>query len=225
MNESEKLPGAIASLHGEKGISKIIVVNGGSSDGTREIAKQLGLKLIGSERGRGHQINTGVLHCHGDIILVLHGDCRIQAGTLQRILTALNENPQHIGGATGMDCESDTFVNRTLAFLNNGRGRFVGISFGDQAQFFRKEAVDLMGGYPDQMLMEDVELSIRMKENALTLCVPHGVVVSERRWVKMGFWKNFMRVITFCLTYLVQRRLGWGDSRQENLYKRYYTRS
>ena len=225
LNESEKLPGAIASLHGEKGISKIIVVDGGSSDGTREIAKQLGVKVIGSERGRGHQINTGVHHCQGDIILVLHGDCRIQPGTLQRILTELNENPQHIGGATGMDYESDTFRNRILAFLNNGRARFVSISFGDQAQFFRKEAVDLMGGYPDQILMEDAELSMRMKENALTLFVPRGVVVSERRWLTMGFWNNFMRVITFCLTYLVQRRLVCGDSRRENFYKRYYTGS
>ena len=80
-----------------------------------------------------------------------------------------------------------------------------------------------MGGYPDQMLMEDVELSMRMKENGLTLFVPNGVAVSERRWIKMGFCKNFIRVVTLCLTYLVQRRLEMGDSARKDFYSRYYT--
>jgi rSAM/selenodomain-associated transferase 2 len=222
LNESQHIAGALGSLRDQSSVSEIMVVDGGSSDGTPDIAKRWGAKVIEAKKGRGRQIKVGVDHCHGDVILILHADCRIRESTLQRIREALNGKPECIGGSVGMRYQLESFSHRILALLNNGRARLTGISFGDQAQFFRKSALQLMGGYPDQMIMEDVELSMRMKENGLTRFIPGGVVVSERRWAKMGFFRNFTRVVTLCSTYLVQRRLEFGDAARRDLYTRYY---
>jgi len=212
------------ALGQETNLLETIVVDGGSMDKTRTMAAGLGACVITGERGRGFQIKKGIDQCHGDIILVLHADCRIRQGVFKRIKSALNGNPQYIGGALGMSYSPESFTNRFLARLNNGRARWAGIAFGDQGQFFRKEALGLTGGFPDQMLMEDVELSLRLKEKGLLCYISKGVTVSERRWAKIGFFKNFWQVVSLCLTYLVLRRLGLGNGKRNDFYNRYYGR-
>jgi len=210
------------ALGQETNLLETIVVDGGSMDKTRTMAAGLGACVITGERGRGFQIKKGIDQCHGDIILVLHADCRIRQGVFKRIKSALNGNPQYIGGALGMSYSPESFTNRFLARLNNGRARWAGIAFGDQGQFFQKEALGLTGGFPDQMLMEDVELSLRLKEKGLLCYISKGVTVSERRWAKIGFFKNFWQVVSLCLTYLVLRRLGLGNVKRKDFYDRYY---
>jgi GT2 family glycosyltransferase len=107
--------------------------------------------------------------------------------------------------------------------LNNLRAKWAGISFGDQGQFFRKEVLGTIGGFPDQMLMEDVELAMRLKENGAVCHVSKGIMVSHRRWYEMGFYENFKKVITLCSEYFVKRRLGLGDATREGFYNRYYS--
>ena len=75
------------------------------------------------------------------------------------------------------------------------------------------------------LLMEDVELSLRLKERGVICYIPSGIVVSHRRWEAMNFFANFIKVITLCFTYLVKRRLGLGDSRRKGFYERYYATS
>jgi glycosyltransferase involved in cell wall biosynthesis len=222
LNEAENISGALASLRGEAGLFETVVVDGGSSDGTRALARSLGARVIGGERGRGLQINTGVRQCRGDVILILHADCRIRTGALKRILTTLNDHPRCLGGAMGMRYDPTSFRNRILAWANNDRARWTGISFGDQGQFFRKEALALIGGYPDQMLMGDIELSMRIRERGLSCFMPDGIVVSQRRWEKMGFLKNCKRVLTLSSSYLIARRLKTGDPKRRDFYDRYY---
>jgi len=74
----------------------------------------------------------------------------------------------------------------------------------------------------DKRLLEDVELSLHFKEMGLPCYISKGVTVSERRWVRIGFFMNFQRVITLCLTYLAQRRLGLGNAKRKDFYDRYY---
>lgn len=224
LNERLHIRGALESVGNQSSVREIFVVDGGSSDGTQEIAGRWGVKVIETRIGRGHQISAGVDRTRGDVILTLHADCRIREGTLHRIRKALNGNPACVGGAVGMRYQARTWKHRALARVNNGRARLTGISFGDQAQFFRRNALESMGGYPDQMLMEDVELSMRMKKKGNTLFIPDGVVVSERRWSKRGFLGNIERVVTLCLTYLVQRRLEIGDAARSDFYARYYNK-
>jgi len=223
LNESKTISGALESIKEEEGVLETIVIDGGSSDGTVEIAGTLGAKVVESEMGRGLQIRAGVNQSQGDIVLILHADCRILHGTFERIINKLKQKPQCIGGSLGMCYKHKSFRNLLLSFLNNLRARWAGISFGDQGQFVRKEALDEIGGFPDQMLMEDVELAMRLKENGAVCHIPNGIMVSHRRWDEMGFYANFRKVVTLCSTYFIKRRLGLGDVRRESFYNRYYT--
>jgi len=223
LNEAETIGPCLDSLQREKAITETIVVDGGSSDGTREIAINKGYRVVSAKRGRGSQIKKGIRHCSGDVILVLHADCLICPSLPALVVRTLNENPQCIGGATGMEYLEGSWKNRFVSWLNNARARWTGISFGDQAQFFRRGALPLIDGFPDLMLMEDVELSMRLKEHGQLCFIPRGVVVSKRRWERLGFWSTGMGVVWRCSRYLVQRRLGIGDGRRRDLYERYYS--
>ncbi len=76
----------------------------------------------------------------------------------------------------------------------------------------------MSGGFPQQMLMEDVELLMRLKEHGSLCFLPNGVIVSTRRWKQTGFLPNFLKVIWLCLTYLLQRRLGLVDANAQSFY-------
>jgi len=222
LNESSNISGALESLQEQEALIEIIVVDGGSTDGTMDIAERMGTTIIRGPRGRGLQIYEGVIRCRGDVVLILHADCRIRPGVFQRIVEQLNRNSRALGGALGMDYDSNTFRTRFLSWLNNMRAKYIGIAFGDQGQFFRRKNVNIWGGYPAQMLMEDIELSIRLRA-AGTLCfLPRGVVVSQRRWEEKGFIRNFVRVVNLTLRYLIMRRLKRSESIAEDFYNRYY---
>jgi rSAM/selenodomain-associated transferase 2 len=223
LNESGNIARCLGVLEKERAIMETVVVDGGSTDETREIAQRMGYRVIKAGKGRGDQIKTGINYCKGDVILIVHADCLIRESIPSLILRALNEKPQWIGGATGMEYFHGSGKNRFIAWLNNVRARWTGISFGDQAQFFRREALPRIGGFPDLMLMEDVELSMRLKENGPLCFIPRGVVVSKRRWERRGFWATGGGVIWRCFSYLVQRRLGVGDGSRRDLYERYYS--
>ncbi len=223
LNESENLSGALGSIRSEKGLLESVVADGGSSDNTKEVADDLGAMVVESEKGRGLQIARGVNPCQGDIILILHADCRIVPGTFDQIIQALNNNPQCIGGSLGMHYNFNSFKTQLLSRLNNIRARWSGIAFGDQGQFFRKEALDTIGGFPEQMLMEDIELSFRLNEKGEICHLANGIVVSHRRWRDREFFSNFGKVASLCFVYLIKRRLGIGDKKRTEFYNRYYT--
>lgn len=222
LNEAKNISGAFESLKNETGILEIVVADGGSSDPTREMSKELGAVVVESKKGRGHQIRAGIDPCRGDVILVLHADCRVIPGTFERIKTALNQNSNLMGGSLGMSFPDPSPRNRFLAFLNNWRARWTGISFGDQGQFFRTAALDKINGFPHQMLMEDIELSLRLKEKGALCFLSKGIIVSQRRWDDTGFWPNFKKVIALSSAYLIKRRLGMGDEQRKDFYSRYY---
>lgn len=224
LNESENIGGCLENLQGEEDLMEAIVVDGGSTDGTRKIASGMGYRVLRAEKGRGNQIKTGISSCRGDVILILHSDCLIRRRIPTLILRELNGNPQCIGGAVGMEYSIGSIKKRFIAWLNNARARLTGISFGDQAQFLRREAVELMGGFPDLKLMEDVELSMRLKEHGVLCFIRKGVIVSDRRWSERGFWPTFGEVVWWCFSFLVQRRLGIGQSMIRRWYDLYYSR-
>jgi rSAM/selenodomain-associated transferase 2 len=222
LNEAHRIEAAIQSTQSASEVTEIIVVDGGSRDATKIKAQQAGGRVIAVSPGRGQQVRAGVALATGDVILVLHADTRLVDDAVKRMLQALEDYPSIAGGAFGMQFEAPAFRLSVVAWLNNTRARWCGISFGDQGQFFRRDALKKMGGFPDMMLMEDVELSIRMMRFGRPLFVRRGVQVSQRRWVRRGFTGNFWKVVTLFIRYLVERRVNGRAGIRTDYYRKYY---
>jgi hypothetical protein len=139
-----------------------------------------------------------------------------------KLIDTLKANPHVAGGACGMRFEKQSITMRIAAWLNNSRALFTGISFGDQAQFFRAETLDSMDGFPAIMLMEDVELSIRLKQIGKVLYFRNGILASGRRWRRVKFARNFLTVTWLFTRYLIERRLGKGEVLHQKYYEAYY---
>jgi rSAM/selenodomain-associated transferase 2 len=222
LNECSDIAGALDSITHQEVPLETIVVDGGSTDGTVDIAKDMGARVINGPRGRGVQIHKGIVRCRGDVILILHADCRIRPGVFQRVREQLNRNIHTPGGALGMEYDTVTRKTRFLSWLNNCRAKYIGIAFGDQCQFFRRGSIGAFGGYPAQMLMEDIELSMRLKAAGTVCFIPRGVVVSQRRWEEEGFIRNFVRVVVLSMSYLILRRFRRSEAIAQGFYTRYY---
>ena len=224
LNEAAAIAAAVESARLQPGVDEIVVVDGGSNDHTVAEARQAGAQVVTAPRGRGHQILTGIENTRAEVILVLHADSRLQPGTVQQMLEKLCRYDRAPGGAFKMRFDGHGRSGRWIARLNHLRTRWTGISFGDQGQFFRRAALETMGGYPRCMLMEDVELSLRMKRIGRPLYLPDGVQVSDRRWARQGVGGNVVTVIGLFVRYLVQRRLGGDLGDNSSFYRRYYRR-
>jgi rSAM/selenodomain-associated transferase 2 len=225
LNESRSLIRCLESLQNRTALNEIIVADGGSIDGTPALAAKLGARVVESPKGRGLQIRKGVESASGDVIVILHADCAVKSGVFKRILKKLESDPYTVGGAVGMQFERNNPKTLVIAFLNNLRMFLTGISFGDQAQFFRTEALAAAGGFPSMMLMEDVELSLRLKEVGMLVFLRKGILVSGRRWLGNGFTGNLMMVFHLFPRYLIERRFCRRNTLKRNYYDIYYSDS
>ena len=223
LNESGSLIRCLESLKNRTALNEIIVADGGSVDGTPALAAKMGARVVESPKGRGLQIRKGVESASGDVIVILHADCAAEKGVFKRILKNLESDPYAVGGAVGMQFERNNPKTKVIAFLNNLRTFLTGISFGDQAQFFRTEALAAAGGFPSMMLMEDVELSLRLKEVGRLVFLRKGILASGRRWLGNGFTGNLMTIFHLFPRYLIERRFCRSNTLKRNFYDIYYS--
>jgi len=224
LNEAERIGRLLVDLRDRPGIEEVIVSDGGSSDGTVAIARGLGAQVIAGDRGRGVQIRSAAAAARGDVLLILHADSLLERGATERLIAALNADREAAGGCFGMQFRDSNLSRAFIATLNNLRAFTTGISFGDQAQFVRAEAVRRIGGFPDLMLMEDVELSLRLKSVGGVVYLGPGVSVCGRRWQEGYLLSNLRTVIGLFFRYLFERRLG-VSSKEDRYYRRYYRNS
>ncbi|PKO64718.1 MAG: glycosyl transferase [Betaproteobacteria bacterium HGW-Betaproteobacteria-16] len=200
LNEAPGLPSLLRrlSLLKQQGC-EVLIVDGGSDDGCAEQARQMGFRVLSSSSGRARQMNLGAAHATGQVLLFLHADTALPEGatiTIQRAMR-LSGSPWGrfdvvIGGTHPM--------LSVVAKLMNLRSRWTGIATGDQAIFVTREAFDAVGGFPDQPLMEDIELSRRLLKRAHPACIADTVQTSGRRWERHGIWR----------TILLMWRLRWA---------------
>ena len=221
VNEAAHIEHCLSAIPGGAPVCEVIVADGGSTDETVGIARAKGARVIHSEKGRGIQIAAAAQAAQGDVLLIIHADSVLRAGAAERIIRALSAAPDAAGGCFGMAFEGGGLSTRWIARLNNLRAMVTGIAFGDQAQFVRSEALRRIGGMPALMLMEDVELSLRLKTAGRLVYLGQGVRASGRRWQQGSFRKNFWMVVGLFFRYLLKRRLSLNPD-ERRYYRKYY---
>jgi hypothetical protein len=222
LNEAENLRELGNELNKYKEfVAQWIVVDAGSSDDSLQIAEHLGaLVLSPGLRGRGPQISAGVEASQQDWIVVIHADTRLGPRFFEELQATIGRVPSLDGGAFSMIYRGEERLG-VLRFLNDLKTRWLGISFGDQCQFFHRGRLSKRGGFPKLALMEDLELSLMWKGGAVAYITSSHSSTSPRRWKTDGRLKNALLIIKLLLIYLIQRH--WAPPVDvTQLYRRYY---
>ena len=221
-NEAAHIARCLSAIPVGAPVCEVIVADGGSTDETVGIARAKGVRVIHSGKGRGIQIGAAAEAARGDILLILHADSVLRADAAKRILNTLSAAPDAAGGCFGMAFEGGGLVTRSIAWLNNLKAMTTGIAFGDQAQFARAEALRRIGGVPALMLMEDVELSLRLKRVGRVVYLGQGVRASGRRWRTGNSFRKVATILVLFVRFLVDRRLGRSQRADLEYYRKYY---
>lgn len=214
LNEADTLPPLIDSLQAEAGPLEIIVVDGGSSDGSVDIALGRGVRVEKSARGRGHQLAAGAELAGGEILLFLHADSVFPPQGLTAIRRHLSARPELLGGNFRLLFDGDRHFDRWLeGFYAWIRGK--GLYYGDSGIFVRHDAYRRLGGIRTIPLMEDYDLVQRMEADGATVCIQHPpLLTSSRRFSGRHPVAIFLGWVRIHLLY----RLGMSGFRLAELY-------
>ncbi len=225
LNEADNLPQLIAHVTTlQPAPQQVILVDGGSMDGSVTIAENLlkasletaqsaiDWQVVESAAGRARQMNTGAKLATGDVLLFLHADTQLPMDAINEVQEAML---QYDWGRFDVRLDSPHPLLKIVGIMINKRSRLVSIATGDQAIFIKKSVFERLGGYPDQPLMEDIELCKRLKKIARPACLHSKVTTSARRWQQHG---NFRTI--FLMWHL--RFDYWRGVAPDVLKQRYY---
>ncbi len=211
LNDAESLDLALGSTQDYTGV-ECIVVDGGSSDESAEVAQSRGVKVLHSPPGRARQMNAGAEVAEGRFLLFLHADTRLPEGFdghVRQILTGSGV----AAGAFQLQIDAPSARLRLIEKAANWRSRYLQMPYGDQAIFLRKELFREMGGFPDLPIMEDFQLICRLQGEGRIVIAPAAVVTSGRRWKKLGALRttllNQLMILGFYLGLEPARLARW----------------
>ena len=168
--------------------AELVLVDGGSDDATLPAATGLADQLLSAPRGRARQMNAGAARARAAVLLFLHADTVLPEGALAAIDKAIDEGARW--GRFDVSITGASAMFPLIAALMNRRSRWSGIATGDQAMFVRRDTFEQVGGFPDQPLMEDIELSLRLRRIGRPACLRPPVLTSGRRWERFGVWRT-----------------------------------
>jgi rSAM/selenodomain-associated transferase 2 len=192
LNEAASIADALTALAPLRARgAEVIVVDGGSRDRTIVVARPLADRVIAAPRGRGVQMNAGAASATGDVLLFLHADTRLPPDADRIVLAGLNASSRKWGRFDVRIAGRSPLLPLIAAFMN-WRSRATGIVTGDHAMFAARAAFAAAGGFPDIPLMEDIELSRRLKRTGRPLCLPARVTTSGRRWDEDGALRTIL---------------------------------
>ena len=195
LDEAAVLPATLAAAR-QPGVAEIIVVDGGSRDGTLAVARALADRVIEAPRGRAQQMNAGAAAACGDVLLFLHADTLLPPGYVQAVARVLAD-PAVVGGRFDVRLDAGGLAYRIIGRLISLRSRMTRVATGDQAIFVRRAAFERLGGYPPLPLMEDIALSRALKGAGRIACLAETVTTSARRWQQRGVVRTVL--LMWCL--------------------------
>jgi rSAM/selenodomain-associated transferase 2 len=215
LNEAGMIEAALAALQPFRSRGhEVVVVDGGSRDGTAERAVDRCDRLVTVGRGRAVQQNAGAAAATGDILLFLHVDCRLPDGADAAVVAALSPG-RGVWGRFDVALTGRHFLLPVIARAMNLRSRLTGIATGDQGIFVDRAVFGRVGGFPSIALMEDIALSARLKRESPPVCLRDRVIASGRRWEKYGVVRTILLMWRLRLAYF----LGADPERLAAVYR------
>ncbi len=225
LNESESLSRLLAHLAQLQPLpQQVILVDGGSTDDSVMLAKQtikrltsanklvLNWQIVESTAGRAAQMNAGAALATGEVLLFLHADTLLPRDAIAQVVAATKTAQW---GRFDVRLDSDQPMLKLVSTMINLRSRLSAIATGDQAIFITRALFEQLGGYPEQPLMEDVELCKRLKGVAKPACLNSKVTTSARRWQQHGTWRTIGLMWQLRFDY-------WRGVSADNIKARYY---
>jgi rSAM/selenodomain-associated transferase 2 len=207
-NEEKVLPGTLQALFAQPGKFETIVVDGGSTDRTCAFVSGLAIspqssvlgavRLLTAPKGRASQMNAGAKQATGEWLLFLHADTLLPEGAIQQLNDMERDQTIQAGGFMHQFSGNDWRL-RFISFLDNFRCTRSRVIYGDQALFVRRTLFEQLGGFPNQPILEDVAFCERLIRVTQPLLLPSAVVTDARKFVKMGIWRSFIRVLLIIL--------------------------
>ena len=214
LNEAEGIAESLKALAPlrARGV-EIVVVDGGSTDNSIEIARLLADRVVTAPRGRAIQMNAGAARARGDLLLFLHADCRLPPAADGLIVDGLNR-ARKTWGRFDVTLTGSHPLLRVVGAMMNFRSRVTGVATGDQGLFVTRSLFETAGRYPEIALMEDVALTKRLKAFGKPLTLRHRITASGRRWEKHGVIRTILLMGRLRLQY-------WLGANPDKLAERY----
>jgi rSAM/selenodomain-associated transferase 2 len=210
LDEAARIADAVASARAE-GV-EILVVDGGSRDGTAERARAAGATVLASAPGRARQLGVGAKAARGEVVLLLHADTRLPPGWDAAVRGALEE-PRVVGGAFRLRFDAAGAGLRLVEWGTRLRVALLRLPYGDQALFVRRAVLEAIGGVPQVPIMEDLDLVRAMRRRGRLALLPLAVRSSPRRYRERGIWRtaarNLLAACAWALRFDRERVAAW----------------
>jgi rSAM/selenodomain-associated transferase 2 len=202
LNESGVIASTLQALQPiKKDAVEIIVVDGGSSDRTAELASRSADRVLIEPGGRAVQMNQGAKHANGQYLLFLHADTRLPPNTLEILNPYFRE--KCVWGRFDIRLSGRNPLFRVVEWCINLRSRLTGIATGDQSIFVKRTIFRDLGGYPEIPIMEDLALSAALKKIAAPVCLRQQVTTASRRWEQGGVVRTIVLMWSLRLLYFL----------------------
>jgi len=210
-NEERALPDTLARLCSQPGDYEVILVDGGSTDDTRSIARRhRDVRIMRAPKGRASQMNAGAANARGEWLLFLHADTLLPENGLAQIAGL----PREVAaGGFRHRFSGRGFGLWVISLVDNIRCTRSRIIFGDQAMFIRRSLFSHLGGFPDVQRLEDVRFCENLVKHTRPVLLDQAVVTDSRKFVQHGVWRSFVRVTIILLCVTLGRQLPGNSLR------------
>jgi len=180
---------------------QVLIVNGQSTDDTANICGQAGYKVIESEPGRARQMNNGAGYKKADCYWFLHADCLPSQGAIDRIIKYCQQGDAW--GRFDVRINDRAIIFRAIEKMMNWRSCLTQVATGDQGIFVSKGLFEVVGGFPEIPLMEDIAISKLLRCHCRGVCLTDSLEVSSRRWRQMGITHTILLMWWLRLRYFL----------------------